>query len=100
MSKVPASKAIDINLNDNIRIKPTSPCKTSSRSSSVSSMVLSIPYHKWMEVNNNIPDKDIVKPIDSLQLLYEEFIGQDKLSARQLAITTTPWLVNEVTMRL
>jgi len=35
-----------------------------------------------MEINNNILDEDIVESVDSLQLLYEESIGQDNLVSR------------------
>jgi len=82
MSKVPASEEMNIDLNDNIRRRPTSPYKTSSRSSFVSSTVSSIPYYKRIEINNNIPDKDIVEPVNSSQLLYEGSIGQDNLVSR------------------
>ena len=75
ISKLLSFEEMDVNSNDNIRGRPTFPCKTNSRSSSVSSVVLSIPYHKKMKINNDIPNKNIVEPVDSLQLLYEESIG-------------------------
>jgi len=66
---------MDINLNDNIRERPTFPCKTNSRSNFVSSVVSSIPYYEKMKINNDISDKNIIEFVDSLQLLYEGSIG-------------------------
>jgi len=66
ISKVLASKEMDINLNNNIRRRPTFLCKTSSRSSSISSMVSLILYYERMKINNNILDKDVVESVNSL----------------------------------
>jgi len=42
------------------------------RSASVLSAVSSIPYHERIEIKNNLPNEDIVDPIDSSQLLYKD----------------------------
>ena len=66
MSKLLFFEEIDVNSNNNIRGRPTSPYKTNSRSSSVSSVVSSILYYEKIEINNDISDENIVEPIDSL----------------------------------
>ena len=64
IAKTPASKAIDINNFDNIRRRSTSPSKTSSRSPSISSTTSSISYHKKIEINNDLPDKEFTESVD------------------------------------
>ena len=71
MAFIPANVAMDVN-NDFIRGRSNSPSKASSRSTSVLSAASSIPYHERMEIKNDLPDEDIVDPIDSSQLLYKD----------------------------
>ena len=72
-----ADLAIDINdyrnidNYDDIREKTSlTSSKVSLRNVSVVSKASSIAYHKRMEIQNELPDKDFVEPIDNSQLLY------------------------------
>ena len=65
MTHTPASVAIDIDSINSFRGRDNFPSNTSSRSSSVLSEALSIPYFKRMEIKSDLPDKDIVEPINS-----------------------------------
>jgi len=55
---------------DIIRGRSNSSSKVSSRELSTHSDTSTTPYHKRMEIQNNILDKDIQKPIKSPQLSY------------------------------
>ena len=55
---------------DIIRGRFTSPTRSISRSTLVSSTIFSILYYQRMEINNNLPDKDLEKLIDKSQLSY------------------------------
>ena len=77
MARIPAYEAIDVNNYDNVRERTTSPSIPSSRSTSVTSNASSIPYHEKMEINNNLPDKEIIDSIDSSQLSYQDNNGED-----------------------
>jgi len=63
---------MDIDGIDSFRGRNNSASNASSRSSLVLSKASSIPYFERMEIKNNLPDKDIVEPIDSSQLLYND----------------------------
>jgi len=57
---------------DDIRERSSLSSKVSFRSTSVSLSTSSIPYHKRMVINNNIPDEEFKEPIDSFQLSYKD----------------------------
>ena len=71
MAKLPSKMEMDID-SDSIRRRSTSSSKVSSRSASVTSNALSTPYHKRMEINNDLPDKDFRDPANSSQLSYKD----------------------------
>ena len=60
---------IDININI-IRERSTFFSRIISRESSTYFNVFTTPYHKKIEIQNNLSDKDIQKLINSFQLLY------------------------------
>jgi len=70
------SSTIDMDVDNITRGRSTSSSKMSSRSASVVSDALSILYHFRMEINNNLPDKITVKPIDRSQLLYQDDVEE------------------------
>ena len=55
MVKALVYKMMDIDSNNDIRKRTTSPENLSSNSYSVSLIALSVLYHKRMEINNNLP---------------------------------------------
>ena len=62
---------IDMNIDtDIVRGRSTFSNLNSSRKLSILSKMLSIAYHEWMEVINNLLSNDIRNPINSLQLSY------------------------------
>ena len=64
---------MDINSIDNyndVRKRTHFSNNVSTRSMFVVSQVFSLSYHKRMLINNNLPDKEIMEPIDSSQLSY------------------------------
>ena len=70
------SSAMEMDINnvndfDNIRGRINFFSKVSSRSISVFSNASSISYHERMVINNNLPDKELKKLINSSQLLYK-----------------------------
>jgi len=65
MAKAPAYKVMDIDSNNDIKERTTSPENLSSRSYSVSSIASSVLYHKRMEINNNLLNKETIEPINS-----------------------------------
>jgi len=70
MTHTPASVAMDIDGFNSFRRRNNSPSNVSLRSSSVLSKASSVPYFKRIEIKNDLPDKDIVEPINSSQLSY------------------------------
>jgi len=64
----PANMNVNINF---IRERTNSPSNVSSRGTSVLLKAFSISYYERMEIKNNLPNEDIVNPIDSSQLLYK-----------------------------
>ncbi len=64
----------DINIDNITRERSTSSSKTSSKSTSVVSDASSIPYYLRMKINNDLPNKITVKPINSSQLSYQDNI--------------------------
>jgi len=62
---------MDINQNNIIRGRLTSPSNADYRSNSISSRTLSVSYHKRIEINNNLLNKEFTEPIDSSQLSYD-----------------------------
>ena len=75
MANLPSEMDMDVDCNI-IRGRSTSSSKASSRNSSVTSNVSSIPYYERMEINNNLPDEDLRDPIDSSQLSYKDDVGE------------------------
>jgi len=71
IARIPADTTIDIN-NDFIRGRMNSPSNASLRSALVTSNAFSVPYHKRIETNNDLPDKKVRNPIDSFQLSYKD----------------------------
>jgi len=71
IARIPANEAIDIDNYNDIRERMTSSSKASLRSASVTFNTSSIPYHKRMKINNNLPNKELRDPIDSFQLSYK-----------------------------
>ena len=71
MARILAYKAIDVDNYNDIRGRTTS-SKLSSRSTSITSNTLSIPYYEKIEINNNLPDKKSIDPVDSFQLSYQD----------------------------
>ena len=63
-----------MDIDDITRGRSTFLSKMNSKSISVVSNTSSILYHLKMEINNDLPDKITVKPIDSSQLLYQDGI--------------------------
>jgi len=57
------------NYND-VRGRYHSLSNVSSRSTSVISKASSIPYHKKMVINNDLPNEEFMEPVDSSQLSY------------------------------
>ena len=68
---------IDVNCN-NIKKRSALSSKANSRSSLISSSTSSMPYHEYMDMNNNILDDNIQEPIDSSQLSYKNNIKKDE----------------------
>lgn len=65
IAKKLAQDAMNIENNDNIRKRLTSPSKESSKSNPILSTALSISYHIRIEINNNLLDKEFTEPINS-----------------------------------
>jgi len=70
MTHTPASVAMNIDGFNSFRRRNNFPSNVSFRSSSVLSKASSIPYFKRIEIKNDLPDEDIVEPINSSQLSY------------------------------
>jgi len=61
----------NVNNCDDARGRTSSPfSKVSLRNASVSSKASSIEYHARMEIQNKLPDKEFMEPINNPQLLY------------------------------
>ena len=71
----PLSSAMEIDIDnvnnyDDVRRKSHSLSNVSSRSVSIILKASSRPYHEKMVINNDFPNEEFVKPIDSSQLSY------------------------------
>ena len=64
IAKFSSNMDIDVNCN-NIKKRSALSSKANSRSSLISSSTSSMPYHEYMDMNNNILDDNIQEPIDS-----------------------------------
>ena len=78
MDRIPANVAIDID-SDIIRERSNSSSSISSRSTSIVSKVSSMSYHKMIEINNSLLDKEFVNLINSSQLSYKDNDGAGNL---------------------
>ena len=90
---------MDVSIDSILREKSNLPSKSNSRSSLVFSNISSISYHEWMEINNNKPEKDIRKPVDSSQLSYENDMSKGKSVSRMADISfadRTQYISNKV----
>ena len=73
MNSLPSTLEMDINSINNyndVRKRTYFLSNVSTRSVSIVSQASSLPYHERMLINNNLPDKEIMEPIDSSQLSY------------------------------
>ena len=86
MARIPAYKAMNINNFDNIRRRLTSLSKTSSRSPSISSTTLSILYHKKIEINNDLLDKEFTEPVEVPNCHTKTTVEKVFMPVRQLTI--------------
>ena len=73
---------MDVVSNSIVRRRSHLSSKACSRSSLVFSSTFSVLYHECMEVDNNKPEEDIRKPIDSSQLFYKDVINKCKSVSR------------------
>jgi len=77
MAYLPVESVIDINFNkyvnnyDDVKGKSPSLNSINSRSASVLSKASTISYYKRMEIQNDFPDEEFRKSINSFQLLYD-----------------------------
>jgi len=60
----------NVNNYDDVRRKSHSLSNVSSRSVSIILKASSRPYHEKIVINNDLPNEEFVKPIDSSQLSY------------------------------
>ena len=82
MAKAPAYKTINVDSNNDIRERTTSPSNSSSRSYLVFSTASSTLYHKRIDINNNLLDEETTELIDSSHLSYAESNKQGKSVSR------------------
>jgi len=66
---------LTVNKYDNVRGRTMFLIKANLRTTSMSSNVLSKPYHEKIEHFNDLSDKEFRKPIDSSQLSYNDNRG-------------------------
>jgi len=78
----PAYETMGVDQNNIIRERSTSPSNVSFRRNSISSRASSVPYHKKMEINNNLLDEEFTEPIDSSQLSYNDSNGQGNFMSK------------------
>jgi len=64
--------AMDMDIDNITRGRSTSSSKMNSRNISIVSNTSFIPYYLRIEINNDLPDKITVEPIDSFQLSYQD----------------------------
>jgi len=69
MAQIPSNIDIDVNI-DIIRGRSSLTSRISLRSSSTALNTSSIPYHQYMELNNDLSDIESQELIDSSQLSY------------------------------
>ena len=72
MTHTSAGVAMNIDSIDFFRKRNNSLSNVSSRSSSVLLKASFIPYFEKMKIKNSLPDEDIVEPINSSQLSYND----------------------------
>jgi len=82
ISLFPSNTEMDISINSILRGRSNLTNKSSLRSSLVSSSAFSIPYHEYIEVNNNKLDNNSREPIDSFQLFYTDNSNRGKSISR------------------
>ena len=78
MDRTSANVAIDIDSNI-IRRRSNFSGSISSKSALISSKASSMLYHKKMEINNSLPNKEFVNFIDNSQLSYKDNDGAGNL---------------------
>ena len=78
ISLFPSNMEMDVSVDSILRERSDLISKSNSRSFLVSSSASSIPYHKYMEVDNNKPNNNSRKPINSSQLSYMNNLNRDK----------------------
>ena len=69
MAHLPSNMDIDIDINM-IRGRSTSSSQISFRESSTYSAASSIPYHKRIEIQNNLLNEDEQEPVERFELSY------------------------------
>lgn len=72
IAHLPAPEIMNIDSYNDIKERKSSPSKVSSGSTSISSSVSSQSYHERMVFNNNLPNKEVVEPVNSFQLFYKD----------------------------
>jgi len=80
MAWLPADSVMDIddiNFSANVRGRSHSSSRATTRSTLLISSASSILYHEKMEINNDLPDDDFKKPVDSSQLSYKDKSQQE-----------------------
>jgi len=84
------SFTIDIDVDNNIiRIRSAFSSKFSSRELSTYSTTSFIPYHKRMEIQNNLLNKNIQESVDSFQISYVSSNGQVSNLVRETTDTSS-----------
>ena len=79
---------MDVSIDSILRGRSNLPSKLNSRSFSVFSNTSSILYHEQIEINNNKPEEDIRKPVNSFQLSYKDNMSKDKSVSRVADISS------------
>ena len=82
MSQVPSNMEMDVVSNSIVWERSNLFSKASSRSPLVFSSTSSVFYYECIEVDNNKPEEDIRKPIDSSQLSYKNATNKGKSVSR------------------
>ena len=84
MASLPSNMDMDIDI-DIIRGRSVFSSRISSRESSTHLNASTSPYHKQMEMQNNLLDEDVHKPVNSSQLSYTLNNEQVSNSVRKAA---------------
>ena len=77
-----SSIEMDINSNIILRRRSNLSSKANSRSSLIFSNTSFIPYHEYMELENNKSEDNIREPINSSQLFYKDNMDKDESISR------------------